>query len=337
MSRNAIKAIFAAVLAACLAAPATAYAAEAADTVEDNTQRYSWSQTKECWPDDLEATIASFPAATQIDDGAYHGEIPLVGIEQVPVTAVHEYETNQIAVFGGLPSNDVAQIPEAMGFTVDSGNYAELALAGVSWEVEEADEHGLPVSYAAFCTYRGVDAVEVLDHYEVTARYDGAVEGPVTETRVETREVSERRQVIEVADADNALAPQAEPDGEGDAPGIPWPLVAGLAALGAAGVAATARKLLLLWWWRNRFVVTQSIDGKERTVARCRIDVIDDVMCTEVPAHVNLAAEDEIRGYVPKRHVDIGRECRVLYEGAGVIYSGPAAPVIGLNQRGMVL
>ena len=132
-------ALAAAFALALVLAPATALAEEG-DGGEapsytlvpiEGTGNATWHQeeTVECWPDELGATKDGFDEEVAVDQDGYHGKVPLVEVKEEPVYASATYEVNRQATFSGLPTNDVANIPQTQGFTSDYGNWATLTLA----------------------------------------------------------------------------------------------------------------------------------------------------------------------------------------------------------------
>ena len=131
---------------------------------------------RECWPDDLDATIASFPETYTSENEEYAGDIPRTNISYEAVYATRTWEVNANQSITNLPTNDVSQLQTSVSYTnPETGNTLSLALASVSWEVVKRDANGLPLAYNAACIYRGTDSADVVDHYVVTASYEGEI------------------------------------------------------------------------------------------------------------------------------------------------------------------
>lgn len=195
------------------------------------------SQTVSCWPADLDATRAAFPASMTVDENGYQGAIPLVSVTQNPVQVVRDWEVNETRSFSDLTSNDAAQIPVTVAAVgAETGNALTLRLASLSWTVDATAPNGLPTSYTATAIYRGADQGMVLDHYDVTAFYEGTVQAaePVTTYQATLSYIG------------------PDPDAKGLAAEPSQDLNAGLLAAAAAAVAAAAGGIF--FWYRSRDV-----------------------------------------------------------------------------------
>ena len=196
------------------------------------------SVTVPCEPADLDAARSSFAPSLDVDEDGYAGSIPLAQVTYAPVYAQRSWEVNELRDFAGLPSNDAIQIAAELSFTnPETQNDLVLRLASLSWSIDARDANGLPSSYTAHALYRGADTASTLDHYDVTAFYEGDVRAiePVITYQVTL----------------SYRAPVAEASGGAD-DSDELPLAAIAAA--AAAVAAAAAAFGVFFWRRHRDV-----------------------------------------------------------------------------------
>ena len=196
------------------------------------------SVTVPCEPADLDAARSSFAPSLDVDEDGYAGSIPLAQVTYAPVYAQRSWEVNELRDFAGLPSNDAVQIAAELSFTnPETQNDLVLRLASLSWSIDARDANGLPSSYTAHALYRGADTASTLDHYDVTAFYEGDVRAiePVITYQVTL----------------SYRAPVAEASGGAD-DSDELPLAAIAAA--AAAVAAAAAAFGVFFWRRHRDV-----------------------------------------------------------------------------------
>ena len=203
------------------------------------------SVTVSCEPADLDAACNSFAQALDVDQDGYAGSIPLVQVAAAPVYAQRSWEVNELRDFAGLPSNDAIQIAAELAFSnPETGNDLVLRLASLSWSIDARDANGLPSSYTAHALYRGADTASVLDHYDVTAFYEGDVQA--TEPVIAYQATLSYR------------APAAEaPGGADDSDELPFAAIAAAAAAVAAAVAAFG----VFFWRRRRDVRVCRVEG----------------------------------------------------------------------------
>ena len=204
------------------------------------------THTVSCWPAELEATCAAFPASMAVDEDGYQGSIPLVSVTQNPVQAIRDWEVNETRSYSGLTSNDAAQIPATIAAVgAETGNALTLRLASLSWTVDATASNGLPASYTATAIYRGADHGAVLDHYDVTAFYEGTVQAtePVTTYQATLSYIG------------------PDPDAKSLAPEAPQDSNAGLLAAAAAVAAAAAAAGGIFFWYRSRDVRVCRVQG----------------------------------------------------------------------------
>ena len=196
------------------------------------------SVTVPCEPADLDAARNSFAQALDVDQDGYAGSIPLVQVTYAPVYAQRSWEVNELRDFAGLPSNDAIQIAAELSFTnPETENDLVLRLASLSWSIDARDANGLPSSYTAHALYRGADTASVLDHYDVTAFYEGDVQA--TEPVITYQATLSYR------------APVAEASGGADDSDE---LSLAAIAAAAAAVAAAAAAFGVFFWRRHRDV-----------------------------------------------------------------------------------
>ena len=200
------------------------------------------TETIECWPNALDATIASFSDTWTIDTDEASGSIPKEGVSYTAQEARRSWEVNATQTYTGLPTNDVDQIAAEILYTnPDTGNDLTLALASISWDVTGYDARGRANSYTANCIYRGEDSDVVVDHYVVTATWAGQVD---SKTPVITYQAT-----LTYAATAPEVAPAIEVETQVQAQPFDWlPLAAG-AALAAAAIGAG-----FLYWHRSREV-----------------------------------------------------------------------------------
>lgn len=196
------------------------------------------SVTVPCEPAELDAARNSFAQALDVDQDGYAGSIPLVQVTYAPVYAQRSWEVNELRDFAGLPSNDAVQIAAELAFNnPETQNDLVLRLASLSWSIDARDANGLPSSYTAHALYRGADTASTLDHYDVTAFYEGdvrAIEPVITYQAT----LSYRAPVVEA------------PSGADDPDGLPLAAI----AAAAAAVAAAAAAFGVFFWRRHRDV-----------------------------------------------------------------------------------
>ena len=201
-----------------------------------------------CEPADLDAARNSFAQALDVDQDGYAGSIPLVQVAAAPVYAQRSWEVNELRDFVGLPSNDAIQIAAELAFNnPETENDLVLRLASLSWSIDALDANGLPSSYTAHALYRGADTASALDHYDVTAFYEGDVQAiePVITYRAT---LSYRAPAVEA------------PGGADDSNGLPLAAI----AAAAAAVAAAAAAFGVFFWRRRRDVRICRVEGSVR-------------------------------------------------------------------------
>lgn len=226
----------------------------------------SWT---ECWPSSLQTTINGFEPTLYVDEEGYVGDIARISVEYEPIEATSSWEINQVVDISGLPDNDAVRVPGTYSFqNAETGNVLNLRLAGLTWSVEGDD------TYTAHATYRGVDSMQVIDRYRVTATYAGKIRSaePVkqyeatlvyeAQTQPETAELSQnRRSLIEAF----SILP---------------PLV---------GSAAVATSIIVFVYIRSRNVRFCRVDerGKLHTIARASARrAVDGALEVEMPVKV---------------------------------------------------
>ncbi len=196
------------------------------------------SVTVPCEPADLDAARNSFTQVLDVDQDGYAGSIPLVQVATEPVYAQRSWEVNELRDFAGLPSNDAIQIAAELAFNnPETENDLVLRLASLSWSIDARDANGLPSSYTAHALYRGADTASVLDHYDVTAFYEG--------------DVQTIEPVITYQATLSYRAPVAEASGGTDDSDE---LSLAVIAAAAAAVAAAAAAFGVFFWRRHRDV-----------------------------------------------------------------------------------
>ena len=206
------------------------------------------SVTVPCEPADLDAVRNSFAQALDVDQDGYAGSIPLVQVAAAPAYARRAWEVNELRDFAELPSNDAIQIAAELAFNnPETENDLVLRLASLSWSIDALDANGLPSSYTAHALYRGADTASVLDHYDVTAFYEGDVQA------IEP--------VITYQATLSYRAPAAEVSGGADdSDGLPLAAI----AAAAAAVAAAAAAFGVFFWRRRRDVRVCRVEGSAR-------------------------------------------------------------------------
>ena len=203
------------------------------------------SVTVPCEPAALDATRNSFVQTLDVDQDGYAGSIPLVQVATAPVYAQRSWEVNELRDFAGLPSNDAVQIAAELAFNnPETGNDLVLRLASLSWSIDARDANGRPSSYTAHALYRGADTASALDHYDVTAFYEGDVQA--TEPVITYQATLSYR------------APVAEASGGADDSDE---LSLAAIAAAAAAVAAAAAAFGVFFWRRHRDVRVCRVEG----------------------------------------------------------------------------
>ena len=206
------------------------------------------SVTVPCEPAALDAARNSFAQTLAVDQDGYAGSIPLTQVTAAPVYAQRSWEVNELRDFAGLPSNDAVQIAAELAFNnPETGNDLVLRLASLSWSIDTRDANGLPSSYTAHALYRGADTASALDHYDVTAFYEGDVQA--------TEPVTTYQATL------SYRAPVAEASGvTDDSDGLPLAAI----AAAAAAVAAAAAAFGVFFWRRRRDVRVCRVEGSAR-------------------------------------------------------------------------
>ncbi len=218
------------------------------------------TETIECWPNDLDATIASFSDMWTIDTDEASGSIPKEGVSYTAQEARRSWEVNATQTYTGLPTNDVDQIAAEISYTnPDTGNDLTLALASISWDVTGYDARGRANSYTANCIYRGEDSDVVVDHYVVTATWAGQVD---SKTPVITYEAT-----LTYAAPETETAPAIEVETQVQSQPFNWlPVVIGVVAAAAAGSAG------IFIWRRIKNVSLCKLESNgEKLVCKARL------------------------------------------------------------------
>lgn len=206
------------------------------------------SVTVPCEPAALDVARNSFAQVLDVEQDGYAGSIPLTQVTVDPVYAQRSWEVNELRDFSGLPSNDAVQIAAELVFNnPETGNDLVLRLASLLWSIDARDANGLPSSYTAHALYRGTDTASALDHYDVTAFYEGDVQA--TEPVITYQATLSYR--TPVAEASG---------GADDSDGLPLAAI----ATAAAAVAAAAAAFGVFFWRRRRDVRVCRVEGSAR-------------------------------------------------------------------------
>ena len=268
------------------------------------------TETIECWPNALDATIASFSDTWTIDTDEASGSIPKEGVSYTAQEARRSWEVNATQTYTGLPTNDVDQIAAEISYNnPDTGNDLTLALASISWDVTGYDARGRANSYTANCIYRGEDSDVVVDHYVVTATWAGQVD---SKTPVITYEAT-----LIYAAPETETAPAIEVETEVQSQPFNWlPVAVGVAA--AAGFSG----LLGAYWHRSRFRIVKREQDVEKTVARVAIKKKEGTLEVVIPSSVAIETPGRFIGYMPRKWVKRGWPCKVMKADGSVITEG---------------
>ena len=302
-----------------------------------------WYET-ECTPDKLDSVLAGIPATIEIDEDGYQGSIPLVSKETRVVSATQSAQIDATQQYSGLPSNSVSQIPETIGYHTDWGNDITLTRAGVSFEVESTDAYGIPATYKATATFRGVDSKGVTDHYVVRAEYAGNVPAK-NQPRTYKVTATYDEVVPEPAPAPTPTVPETTTMNGvttvqlTTAPATTIPLIP-ITVLAAGATTGTA--LILFYVRRSRFRITQEVDEREHVVCRLPVSKDDDGIRVRIPADAPIDwSGTPVRGYAPQKWVR--RKASMLLYVDGVhreglpdsyeLYHGPALTCIDLSAK----
>jgi hypothetical protein len=122
-----------------------------------------------------------FGESLDLDTGDYAGVLQLQSLTGEPLYFSVEEQTERVAVFSGLVSEDVAQLPEYREFPVTSdeapgaATRQTLRRMAVSWETAAYDEDGRPSLYTATVVFRGTQRYLAPDYRMVTALYTGSI------------------------------------------------------------------------------------------------------------------------------------------------------------------
>ena len=286
---------------------------EVKETKQIVTAKADYTDWKECWPSDLNTTIASFGETYHYDAEGYEGDIPRTGLTYAAIEATETSELNATRTWTGLPTNDVTQIPATVDEETEWGHMVVLARAGLEWRVDTVDERGFPKTYTAFAIYRGMDSREVIDHYRVEATYEGDVKSKEPVTTFEATLSYRGPQVLE---------PERDRGEE-------FPIGAAVAAAVAAVAAATG-VIVPLWrrkgrvrfvhvsWDKDKKRATRTTVGSAKIAqsgSECMVDA-GNVELNVLGMGNYCAAE------VPAKYVGCGytltinQQGRVIYQGA---------------------
>ena len=296
----------------------------------------TWSTWVECWPEDLEATKASFPDTYRIEKQGYAGDIPCTGVTYVPTQAQETSEVNVTQTYTGLMNNDASSIPEMLTQETEWGNTVELTLCGLTFEVETYDEYGAPKTYSATALYRGLDTRTVVDHYRVTATYAGDI--PATEpVTTYTATLNYSSPAEAKAESTPVVESKAEPASQTPKESTPDKSASDFpfAALAAALAALVVIIIVPLWRRSNlaKFThVTRDADKGTETrkvvgtarVKRIAGELIADAKKTDLSVigpNVHCCVE------LPKKYANSTMPFKLTQYGK-TIYSGAAAPKI---------
>ena len=292
---------------------------EADPNWEPETAHFERSKTVECAPQDLEAAVSAFPSTWKIEEEGFSGEIPLAYVaEPVPIQTQRSFPAEVKVSYEGLPSNDVAQLPETHDCEVGEGVSCTLSRAGVSWEAEGYDALGMPSSYTAVVLYRGSYEDSVVDRYSVTTYYSGDIAGGDDERMIVTavyRPVEEPASEKEPEPGPPAEGPEAQE-------AFPWPAIAAAAAIIAGGV--------IVYFRTKNVKVALDTGSSYKLVARTRAArQADGTLKVEVPSKV-----DSLKGdVVLLLRSDIASGSRLVAFQAGyVVYDGPATKTVKIRK-----
>lgn len=266
------------------------------------------SQTVSCWPADLETVRGSFAPSVQVDEDGYQGSLPLTGVTYEPINAFKAWEVNETRTYQGLTSNDVDQIPAVLETTgAETGNALTLRLASLSWAVDAVDAHGLPSRYTATAIYRGADEGEILDHYQVTAFYEGTLDATAP--------------VITYQATLSYVSPDPNAVGAGSFDAQQDSLAGVLAAVGAAVTAAAAGGFF--FWYRGRDVRVCRKEGETlKVVAKASSKrASDGALLIDLPATLSLLPGQTVLLLAP--HKADGGPVRVTQCGS-LVFDGRA-------------
>lgn len=344
----------AALIAASIASPATAFAdgASADGSTYDVTYTYMESDAAPTAPDEIDAdghhwklrgmgSLAADGSYIHATKSATHTETKTAApaeVAAVEATFPSTWPVEVDGVSGEIPLTGITRtavystVTRQVDYQQDysglpSNDVAQLAqtreyadgtwrLSDVSWTVDATDESGVPASYTAHCNYRGQVSSEEVSLYELTASYSGTFEDP------ENRMTTTATYVL-----DDPVIEQAAADDP-----FPW-----YAAVGAAAAAAAALTGFAFFYIRrSRARVVEGGPDGERLVARAKVRAWGEGYRVDIPKDVALIVDGERRTWVelPERCLAAGKRVRVNQFAADgsrtMIYEGEAMEKIYL-------
>ena len=136
-----------------------------------------WRTFTETRTQTMSAEEADSPPSTiQVEEEGFEGELELETSSKTPVLGTYQVQVDHQVTFSDLPDNDVSRLPETYVFplTGQSG-YATFTRAAVTYQESAWDELGIPTSFQATVTYRGLENRTRVDSYQVESVYTGEV------------------------------------------------------------------------------------------------------------------------------------------------------------------
>lgn len=127
----------------------------------------------------IQSADSLFENTVDYDESGWVGTLTKAGVDLMPAYETNTRQVDKLVTLPGLPTNDVAQIPQTKEFEVstaeslNSTGRATLALSDVAWLVTKTNERGIPLEYSASCNYRGVEEYLTIPAYTLTCTWTG--------------------------------------------------------------------------------------------------------------------------------------------------------------------
>lgn len=146
-------------------------APQQANASQTASQQFSKTESRQIGADQLGQVASIMPGSVGINENGFSGNIPRVGIDTTPV---YRTENNRITstadAYGDTADTARAALPQTI-----NRNGRTLSLADSKVEEARKDTAGNVILYKAIGTYAIDVPSQVLDHYDVVARYSGTL------------------------------------------------------------------------------------------------------------------------------------------------------------------
>jgi hypothetical protein len=133
----------------------------------------------------------TFATTIKISEDGYIGIMTRQGFDLLPYYQPRKRQVERTVTYPDLSSNDVSSIPQVRTFTItsdvgdDTKTTEELGLAALEWTIDEVDSYGIPLTWTAIATYRGIEGYRTGEDYTVVAHYEGIATRPGSNMTIE--------------------------------------------------------------------------------------------------------------------------------------------------------